>query len=231
MEDNINFKKYIFALLITVSIFATIVYVSNYFGERKLAEIKNIQDKIAIDILSSETQFALLEDSSCKDIKESGLSKELSALEDKLSKTEKERGNDEEIVSIKRYYTLLQIKDYLLMNKINEKCKTKPVSILYFYSNKGDCDECQKEGYVLTEMREKYPSLRVYAFDYNLDIGALKTLISINKIQPELPALIINGQTYYGFKSIEDLEKLIPQTKIWKAEMEKLKKASSTNVR
>lgn len=217
MEQKIDFKKYIFTLLITLSIFGTVIYISNYFGEKKLSEIKNIQDKIAIDILSSETQFALLEESSCKDIrKDTGLSGELSALEEKLARTEKDRGDDQEFMSIKRYYTLLQIKDYLLMKKISEKCKTNPVSILYFYSSEEECGDCQKEGFVLTEMRDRYPLLRVYSFDYNLDVGALKTLISSNKLSGDFPILVINEKPYYGFKNIEELETIIPQTKIWK---------------
>ena len=219
MEHNhINWKKYILSFIITCAIFATVLYTSNYFSERRLAEVKTIQDKIAIDILSSETQFALLESSSCKFVGSSTLSSELSSLEEKLNITEKDRGaNDAEIQSIKRYYSLLQIKDYLLMKKIAEKCKTAPVSIVYFYSNTGDCPDCEKEGYVLTRIREEYPEVRVYAFDYNLDLSALKTLISINKIENKLPALMINENVYYGFQDVENLEKNIPELKALKA--------------
>lgn len=214
-NNQIDFKKYIFVFIITATIFATAIYLSNFFGQKKIRDIKNIQDKIAIDILSSETQFALLEDSSCKDFGVSGeytLGEELGALERKLSITEASRGeDDEDIISIKRYYTLLQIKDYLLMKKIGQKCKKEPISIIYFYSNKGDCPDCEKEGFVLTKIREDYPTLRVYAFDYNLDVTALETLISINKVKKDLPALIIGENVYYGFQSIEDLEKNVPE--------------------
>ena len=193
--------------------------------EIRTIEVKNIQDKIAIDILSSETQFSLLESSSCKFVGSSTLSGELSSLEEKLAITEKDRGaDDSEVQSVKRYYSLLQIKDYLLMKKIAEKCKTAPVSIVYFYSNTGDCEDCEKEGYVLTKIRQEYPEVRVYAFDYNLDLSALKTLISINKVENNLPALIINDDVYYGFQDVADLEKNIPELKALKA----LHTASST---
>lgn len=229
-ENHIDFRKYILVLIMTGSIFATAIYISNYLGDKKIAEIKNIQDKIAIDILSSETQFALLEDSSCEDIGTNSLSDELSVLEERLSSTEKDRGDDDkDIVSVKKYYTLLQIKDYLLMKKIAEKCKLSPASIIYFYSNNGECQDCQKMGYVLTKMREDYPKLRVYAFDYNLDVGALKTLISIHNIKNQTPALIINDKVYYGFQKVEDLEKKIPQTKVWKTESEKTATSTKEN--
>lgn len=225
MEKNIDYRKYIFSFIITAAIFATAIYLSNYFGQKKLDEIRNIQDKISIDILSSETQFSLLEESSCKDIGTGSLSSELSNLEAKLAYTESERGvTDPEVKTLKEYYSLLEIKDYLLMNKISEKCKKTPLSIIYFYSNGDNCSDCEKEGYVLTRLRETYPDLRVYSFDYDIGLSAVKTLISINKIKNALPAIIIKDQVYYGFKSIEDIEKGMP-------ELKKMKVATSTVVK
>lgn len=212
MKNGIDYKKYVFSFVITALIFATAIYLSNYFGQKKLDEIRNIQDKISIDILSSETQFSLLEQSSCKDIGTGSLSTELSSLEAKLTYTENQRGTeDPEVQTLKRYYSLLEIKDYLLMNKISEKCKKTPLSIIYFYSNNDSCRDCEKEGFVLTRLRETYPELRVYSFDYNMDISAVKTLISINKVKNELPAIVIKDQVYYGFQSIEDIEKAVPE--------------------
>ncbi len=218
---NIDYKKYIFSFVLTSLIFATAIYLSNYFGQKKLDEIRNIQDKISIDILSSETQFSLLEQSSCKDIDSGSLSTELGNLEAKLTYTENQRGTeDPEVQTLKKYYSLLEIKDYLLMNKISEKCKKTPLSIIYFYSNNESCKDCEKEGYVLTKLRETYPELRVYSFDYDMDVSAVQTLISINKVKNELPAIVIKDQVYYGFQSIEDIEKAVPELKVLKAKAE-----------
>ncbi len=222
--SKINSKKYLYSFVITVIIFATAIYLSNYFGQKKLTELRNIQDKISIDILSSETQFSLLEQSQCKDVGVGTLSTELANLENKLTYTENERGfNDAEVQTLKHYYSLLEIKDYLLMNKINQKCKKIPLSIIYFYSIDQRCPDCEREGYVLTHLRQTYPDLRVYSFDYDIDLSAVKTLISINKVKNQLPAIIVNDKAYYGFQSVEALEKSVP-------ELQKLKiqKASST---
>ncbi len=217
-HDTFDWKKYLFVFIITALIFATAIYLSNYFSQKKLDEIRSIQDKIAVDILSSETQFSLLEDSSCQNVSTASLSTELGTLEEKLAYTENELGvNDPQVITLKRYYSLLEIKDYLLMNKISEKCKVTPVSIIYFYSNAGDCADCQREGYVLTSLRQTYPDLRVYSFDYNIDLSAVKTLISINKAKNNLPAIFIKDESYYGFQSIDDLEKAVPELQILKA--------------
>ena len=207
----VDSKKYIAAFSITAVIFGTAIFVSNIIGQKKLEDVRTIENRVALDILSSETQFALLEETSCKDIGPGFLSKELGSLGGKLVYAENQTGfNTEDIDYLKRSYFLLEIKDYLLMKRLTEKCGIKPTFILYFYSTKDSCEDCERMGYVLTALRDKYPDLRVYSFDYHFDVGAINTLVSIYKVKPDLPAMIINTQTYYGYHSVEDLEKSVP---------------------
>lgn len=234
IRTQIETKKYVFAFVITAIVFFSALLISNVFSKSRIAEIKSIEDKIAMDILSSETQFALLKESSCKSIDHgnTAFSEELGVLASRLSYMEEKLGDkSEEVTNLKKYYSLLQIKDYLLVAQINQKCGIKPLTIIYFYSNDGDCDECRRAGYVLTKLREDYPELRVYSFDYNLDLSAVKTMKSIHGVKNTLPAFIIGDKSYYGFKSPEDMEKLIPELAKIRAAREKaasLKTASST---
>ena len=129
--------------------------------------------------------------------------------------SENNLGSDNaEVIYLKKQYSLLEIKDYLLMEQIAQKCHLKPVFVLYFYSNAGDCPDCGRAGDVLTYMRGQYPGLRVYSFDYNLDLSALKTLASLRGLNDGLPAFIINNRPpVYGFKTLDQLEALIPELK------------------
>ena len=109
MEQH-SWKKYAYTFFITAAIFATAILASNYFSQKKINEIKNIESRISVDILASETQFSLLSELSCKDIGNSFLSQELAILGDKLAYTEQNRGSDnEEVLNLKKYYSLLQI--------------------------------------------------------------------------------------------------------------------------
>jgi thiol-disulfide isomerase/thioredoxin len=211
----IDTKKYTFTFFVTTAIFATAFFASTFFSQKRVENVKFIQDNIAIDILSSETQFDLLKEVPCQNVNDSILSPELNDLGDRLSHTENVRGeNDADVIYLKKYYSLLQVKDYLLSKKVAEKCGSlkKQVFIIYFYSNKGDCPDCQKEGYVLTRLKEKYPELRVYSFDFDLDLSVINSLKAIYKIKSALPVLIIEDTTYSGYKSIEELEALLPDT-------------------
>jgi hypothetical protein len=211
-EPN-NWSRYIIVFFVTCVIFICALWASNYFTNKKIDQLKSIESTISLDLMSSETQFSLLEELSCKDVSTTVLSSELNSLAEKISYSENNIGTDNtDVISLKKYYSLLEIKDYLLMKKITERCGQKPIFILYFYKN-DKCDDCTKQGYVLTSLREKYPNLRVYSFDYNLDLSALKAMVSIYKVQDNLPALVINGVVHNGFQSIEDVEKTFPQLK------------------
>ena len=117
----LNSRKYIVAFVITAVIFATAIFVSNMLGQKKLEDVRSIENRVALDILSSETQFSLLEETSCKDIGPGFLSKELGSLGEKLTYGESQTElNTDNLDYLKRSYFLLEIKDYLLMKRLTQ---------------------------------------------------------------------------------------------------------------
>ncbi len=183
MEPAVNSRSakwttYAIALVITALIFATAFYASTYFNDQRVQDIRATEDDVSTQILSIETQFDLLSEHSCNDISENTiLPSEMTSLGNQLSYMEAQGAgeNQSEITRLKGLYSLLEIKDYLLMQQLAQKCNLKPVFILYFYSNAGDCTTaCEEQGDALTSLSETYPDLRVYSFDYNLDVGALR---------------------------------------------------------
>ncbi len=212
-NNNIDWKKYLIVFLITLGLFFTASYVSNYFGDKKIDQLKTIQDKIAIDILSSETQFSLLSELSCKNISDSVFSSELGELGNKLEWSQDNLSDTEEVSYLKNYYSLLQIKDYLLAKKISDRCKVKSAFILYFYTTAENCTLCREESLVLSKLRTEYPELRVYSFDYSTDLSAVKAMIQIYKIKDtELPALVIDDEALTGFHDVEELSTKVKES-------------------
>ncbi len=215
-----TWQKYILAFVITGAIFGTAFYIASRIDSQRIADIRATEENISIDILSSETQFELLGNLDCGVISNPPaggpvLQSELGSLASRLSVSEDNLGSDNpEVVYLKKQYSLLEIKDYLLMQQIAQKCHLKPVFVLYFYSNAGDCADCARAGDVLTYMRSQYPGLRVYSFDYHLDLSALKTLASLRALKGNLPAFVINNRPpVYGFKTLDQLQALIPELK------------------
>ena len=206
-------RNALIALAITVALAGTVAYAVSYLNRARVVELSAIEDQISIDTLSLDTQFSLLEAAPCDSAASSTtLTNELTDLGTRLSYAENQLGSDDSrVVRLKEQYSLLEIRDYLITKRLAAACGTKPVTVLYFYSNAGDCGDCDKAGYALSYLRNTYPTLRVYSFDYHLDLGALKTLLAVEKIKGPLPAFIINGKQSYGFASLETLETQFPK--------------------
>jgi hypothetical protein len=206
-------RNVLIALFITIVLAGTVAYAVNYLNNARITELSTIEDQLSIDTLSLDTQFSLLEAAPCDSVASSTtLVSSLADLGNRLSYTEDQLGTDNsQVIRLKQQYSLLEIRDYLITKQLAAACGTKPVTVLYFYSNAGDCADCDKAGYALSYLRTTFPALRVYSFDYNLDLGALKTFILINKVQANLPAFVINGKHSYGFTSLTDLEKQFPK--------------------
>lgn len=212
-------RNILISLVITILLIGTVVYAINYLNQQRVAELNTVEQQLSTDTLSVETQYSLLENAPCSDFTQGSstedtlLSQEVSNIGDQLSFTEDKLGStDPQVIQLKNQYTLLEIRDYLLTEQLSKTCHLSPTIVLYFYSNAGDCQgTSDRAGYALSYLRQTYPSLRVYSFDYNLDLGALKTLESIENVKPQFPAFVINQKQYYGFTSLDDFEKDFPQ--------------------
>jgi len=209
---KINWVRHLTVFTATLIIFGGGFFLSNTVIEKKISAISKLQQGLSIDILSLETQFSILNQAPCKNLNESTLTKELFDISQKLESVGNSLGQDnQDFLMLKKYYSILEIKHWLLLKKTAKECKMNLVSIVYLYGDKKNCPSCEDQGYVLTTLREKYPFLRVYSFDYNLPLPPLETIKSIYRLKPELPILIINDDEMYGMKTKEELEEILSQ--------------------
>src|SRR3989344_4986249 len=65
MQQELNPKKHILVFLITLGVFAVIFLLSDFLYNRRITQVKGIEDTINRNILESEIQYALLADASC----------------------------------------------------------------------------------------------------------------------------------------------------------------------
>ncbi len=207
--------KYIYAFIVSLLILILGVYLTSVITENKIEKVRSLETGIAINILSLETQFALLQEVSCEDLKNDILSEELQALARKLQHMESTLpADDEELIRLKKYYFLLEIKDYILKRKISQQCNKNLDFIFYFYSNGDDCKKCKEQGIILLKLLKEVPHLRVYNFDYNLSLSATETLKKLYSVRKPLPILVVNGKTFRGFTDEDTLRELLGIQKV-----------------
>ena len=138
------------------------------------------------------------------------VSQEIFKVGDRLSALENDLGKkDPQVISLKKYYTLLEIKDYLYYKNLNEKCKTNFVLNLFFYSNDPKkCEKCEDQGFVLSYVRLKNQNIRTYSFDVDLGVSILDYLVKHYNIT-ELPSVVFNEKTHKGFLDRADVEEML----------------------
>ena len=211
-EKNINLQKYLLALFATILVFGSGFFLAGQISKKQLNQLSSLQQNLRVDILSLETQFAILSQASCENLNESTLTQELYNISQNLTSVGNNLGQDHpQYLQLKKYYSILEIKHWLLLQETAKECNVPLSFIIYFYSDKKTCPKCEDQGYILTYFRKKYPFLRVYSFDYNLELAALETLKSIYGLEKILPAMVINDDVYQGFHNKQEIEKILEQ--------------------
>jgi len=201
-------KKYIITFLITSTIFLSAFFISDRVNVSRIEQLNSVQEKISLNILETETRFALLKEASCENVFEGsqleiGITKDLNQLVNRIKFLESELGGDNEDVQLlKQRYTLLQIKDYLLVNELNSKCDYTIATLLYFHTS--DCFDCRKQSIVLDQLRSEYDQVRVYWLDASINESTIETLERLYEINT-YPTLVLDEQIYSGFISYDEL--------------------------
>ncbi len=212
-HKKLNIRLHLTVFLLTASVFILGFWLSDRINQQRFNVIDEMRQDLHIDLLSADLQFSiLLETAICENIDFFPIAFELYTIGERLVYMENTLGRDNPtVVRLKKYYSILQIKDWLLTKRAHKECGLDLVPILYFYGSEQECPDCFKQGHVLTSLRREHPFLRIYSFDYNLDLGVIDTLKIFYSIRGSLPILVIDGQAHSGFHDKVAVEEILPE--------------------
>ncbi len=211
---NVYWGKYFVAFLITLFVFVSGLYAGEYTSNLKFKSLFDLQNKIRSEVLGTEIQYQIVENELCSHLEKDLFMEELYKIGSRLTAMESQLGVDNEaVISLKEYYHLLEIRHYLFMKQAKQKCSLDHGLVLYFYSNAGDCKECEEQGYLLSYVHKRQPAFNIYSFDVNIDNPAIRTLKKYYNIT-KVPSVVINEKTYSGFQDKENLYKILLPNKI-----------------
>ena len=78
--NNVAWNKYILVFVITATIFTLAFFVNSLFYDKRLAEIREIENRVSLNFLSLEVERDLLAELSCEDEYVSLTTEDLGAL-------------------------------------------------------------------------------------------------------------------------------------------------------
>ncbi len=208
-KRKISKNKYLLAFFISSSIFIIGILVGALITNAKYSSLDLAMQDIRAQILSLETQYAIAENNPCSFVNFEDLSKELYFMGDSITLLEGQVGKtNNRVLELVKYYSILEIKHYLFLKSVNEKCDKNYRLVLFFYSNDEDkCGSCGQQGYILSFLRKKYPNLNIHVYSFNSDIDspAVETLKHYYNITL-VPSIVINENTYSGYSDVEFIE-------------------------
>jgi len=211
VERKITKKYYFMTLIVTTLIFSVAFLFGWYVNEKSYSESFNQLNEIKTGLLRYDLQYKMLGDYPCEFILDgSPIKTEFEEIRLRIATLEREKGKDDpSVINLKKYYTLLELSDLIYYEDVNKKCGSDYDLIYYFYSNdKEKCPSCEKQGFILDYIYNNDKNIKVYSFDYDLDLmelDILKRKYSVNNV----PSIIVNGELLSGFSEKEEIESLL----------------------
>ena len=211
---KISVKRHVIAVVLAILIFLTGISLGSFLNQERANTLGDGMELSKLDFDSLQIQYLFLTSALEKEkdcIASATILEEnvniLDTLGNKLSKYIKSQvlTDEEEFKSLKREYTLAELRYWLLAKKVKEACNSDTQLILYFYSD-ATCESCPTQGVILSYLKGIFKdNLLNFALDYDFTrepmIKIMKNKYDITKT----PTLIINDKKYEGFYSKEEL--------------------------
>jgi len=217
----IHKKQHLIAISLALIFFIIGILLGNLIDNERVDKVTEINNIHKLDYESLQLQYIYLEsvlaDFENCDAAEQALNENINDLVvitnkiDGYIESQNLISNSEEFKLLKREYTLTQLRYWLLAKKINDKCSTDSVSLLYFYSN-DNCDSCEKQGFVLSSLKKELNE-KLLNFVIDLDLAEDEAMIRILQNSygiSSVPSLVINDKVYGEMNKEDILEKVCP---------------------
>lgn len=215
IERKISRKKFLVVFIITAVIFSLGVFVGSKFTSHVILDIEQSQEALKNQISGVDLKNEILKKTDICTLSWDSIWKDKVELGNLVEMLERRLGKeDPQVLSLKTNYQLVQVRTWLLLRDIKERCETDTKIILFFYTNKkddpkGDDQLSETQGSVLNSLYNKYGSdVSIFSFDMNIENPAVETLLDIYGITTA-PTLVIEDETYLGIKSIPEIEEYL----------------------
>lgn len=128
------------------------------------------------------------------------------ALGTQLTELQKANKLDTSFYKIKKQYALFNAEFWMHVRNYNKQCNSPITTILYFYPENEECNECTLQATELSIIKKECPdNVWVFALPVDLDLGIVNTLRRQYGVKT-VPAVVVNGEGFEGFTSRQKLD-------------------------
>lgn len=204
-------NRYVIALGFTLVIFSLGSLMGIVLNDTKLASIQQSQRLQEVDFESLQFQYAYLSSLETGDrcvVLEKALHENLKILDkalEKLQSYENVKDTGEEYHTLKRKYTIANLRYWLLAEQSKNECNTDRASLLYFHMG-DDCPTCGDQGTLLSHLKVQFgEKLLVFPIDARFTEEPMVNILQAQYNVKKYPTIVIEGRTIEGFISEQNL--------------------------
>ena len=213
MVKEINVKRHIAVLAIVSLVFIIGVFLGMRQGFDAVQGLGEDYESMAMSSAMIDSVFLMEEigmnsSESCEAYTElfERFNSDISQFNHRMWEMEERLGKDNpSLLSLKDKFNTLEVRNYLLLKKMDRACGANHTAILYFYSNK-NYDPERDQGKVLQETIDN--NTIVYHFDTDISNPSVEMLIKHHMIFVA-PSMVINDTVYSGYQDKEKLEQIL----------------------
>jgi hypothetical protein len=212
MERKIDWARLYLAFFIACFLFTFGLFIG-YLAKGIVEEISlSIEETTRNELTNLETLSLLEKKFPCNSEVLGLTSQKLDYLGGLIDTLETKKGKDDpQVLELKKLYTILEVRHMLLVLDREEQCSSQKSDVfLFFYSNGQECKEdVDRTSFILSYLRKKYSSSKVYSFDADLQselIAVLKNEYSTSGCA----SVVLNGKNVgFTIQKAEQLETLM----------------------
>ncbi len=209
----IQLRTYAIAFIISLFLFGTGILAGLYFSQGLVnslsSDISDVSERATeielLGLLDNGSNFCSIYHGQLQ-----SFDAQTTEIDRRVDLLGKASPTDPNFLRLKLDFTLMEARDYLLVERINSQCPSKVGTVLFFYTN-DNCPDCTRQGDVGPQVKKDYPNVMIYAFDAGLNsplVAALQEEYNVTAY----PSLVINGNTTSGFVPLSEVERQLNNT-------------------
>ena len=214
---NLSKDKYIIAGAITLGVFLLGLFLGLAIEGKRVNYIESVSRMQNLDFSSLQLQYAFIDEMSqeknCLAVQKT-FEQNINNLEStriRLENFDRDATlNKNEFDFLKNEYILAQIRYWMLAERTRKLCGTDVASILYFFSDEKECQDCDKQAFVLTYLKKKFKDkLLVFSFDSQFESEPMIPLLKKTYNVTSYPTIVIEGKSRTKFQDKDTILKEI----------------------
>lgn len=205
---SLSKDKYVIAGIITLGVFLLGLFLGLAIEGKRVNYIESAGKRQNLDFSSLQLQYAFIDqlsqEKNCLAVQKT-FEQNINNLEStriRLENFDRDATlNRNELDMLKNEYILAQIRYWLLAERTRKLCGSDIVSILYFFSDEDECQDCEKQAFVLTYLKKKFKDrLLIFSFDSKFDNEPMVPLLKNTYNVTAYPTIVIGSRPLAGFQ-------------------------------